>query len=358
MSDELALSERHDAAGRHDDAVNALAKATQAGNVEAMTLLGKRLIVGDRAPCLPQDGVGLLVDAAKKGSAEAIMRLAVLSATGAYMKQSWTDAITLLSAAAERGCEPAQRQLRVLCADRELAAQDADKGQSPADFWQLLARGIDIAHWTAAADCKTLHESPLVRTCPAFIPGRLGRWLIDQSQGKLGRATVYDAVRGEDTTHEIRTNRAGIFNLMQTDLVHSVIQARMSATCGVTFHNLEAPAILHYEVGEQIGEHYDFVDPRTPSYAQEIELRGQRVITFLVYLNDGYEGGNTCFPKLGLSHHGRLGEGLYFVNALSDGSPDLRTVHAGEPPTSGTKWILSQFIRDRQVLGTGDRNGR
>jgi prolyl 4-hydroxylase len=41
---------------------------------------------------------------------------------------------------------------------------------------------------------------------------------------------------------------------------------------------------------------------------------------------------------------------MYFINALPDGQPDLRTVHAGRAPTRGEKWIFSQFIRDRQVL--------
>ena len=118
----------------------------------------------------------------------------------------------------------------------------------------------------------------------------------------------------------------------------------------MAFQNLEAPAVLHYEVGERIGDHFDFVDPRTPSYEQEMKRLGQRVITFLVYLNDGYEGGDTYFQKLNLSHRGGRGDALSFVNALPDGRPDLRTVHAGTPPTGGTKWILSQFIRDRHVL--------
>ena len=42
--------------GAHDDAINALARATKLGDVEATTRLGKRLIVGDRAPLLPTEG--------------------------------------------------------------------------------------------------------------------------------------------------------------------------------------------------------------------------------------------------------------------------------------------------------------
>ena len=96
--------------------------------------------------------------------------------------------------------------------------------------------------------------------------------------------------------------------------------------------NMEAPAVLHYAVGEQITDHFDFVDPDTPNYAQELARNGQRVVTFLVYLNDDYEGGVTGFPTLGFSHKGRRGEGLYFVNALPDMQPDLRMVHTGIPP--------------------------
>ena len=54
-----------------------------------------------------------------------------------------------------------------------------------------------------------------------------------------------------------------------------------------------------------------------PTYAEEIAQRGQRVVTFLVYLNDDYGGGETAFPRLGISHKGRRGEGLFFVNALA-----------------------------------------
>ena len=67
---------------------------------------------------------------------------------------------------------------------------------------------------------------------------------------------------------------------------------------------------------------------------------------------DDYEGGETAFPKLGIRHKGKRREGLLFVNALPSGPPDLRMVHAGTPPTSGEKWIVSQFIRNRAVLNT------
>jgi prolyl 4-hydroxylase len=108
--------------------------------------------------------------------------------------------------------------------------------------------------------------------------------------------------------------------------------------------------VLHYRGGEEIRNHFDFIDPASPHYAEQIRLRGDRIITFLLYLNDDYREGETEFPEAGVKHKGTRGEGLFFVNVLEDGRPDLRTVHAGRPPTSGEKWIITQFIRNKPTF--------
>jgi prolyl 4-hydroxylase len=141
-----------------------------------------------------------------------------------------------------------------------------------------------------------------------------------------------------------------LFNLLDTDFVCALVQARMAACLGLPFRHLEPAAVLHYDEGEEITEHYDFVDPDVPNYEQEIARKGQRIVTFLLYLNDDYASGETDFPRLGVSHKGRMGEALFFVNALQDGSADLRTVHAGRQPRNGEKWIVSQFVRNRPLL--------
>src|SRR5690606_4245689 len=102
----------------------------------------------------------------------------------------------------------------------------------------------------------------------------------------------------------------------------------------------------HYRVGQEITNHFDFVNPKIPGYTDEIARRGERIYTFLVYLNDDYDGGETAFPTLGVIHKGRRREALVFANALPSGAPDTRMVHAGRPPTRGEKWIVSQFVRN------------
>jgi hypothetical protein len=119
---------------------------------------------------------------------------------------------------------------------------------------------------------------------------------------------------------------------------------------------MEGPTILRYAVGEQITNHFDFVNLGQPNYEDLIEQRGERIITFLLYLNDDYDGGETDFPKLELRHRGCRGEGLFFTNALPNGKPDFRMVHAGLPPTQGEKWIVSQFFRNRIALNARAEN--
>jgi hypothetical protein len=345
MSSGIAVAAEHDAAGRHGEAINELAIATHRGDVEAMTELGKRLILGDRAPQMPKDGAQLLLEAVKAGNAEAALRLANLVALGAHIDQSWTGAISLLVVAAERGSASAQGQLNTL------AGRPAGES-APSEGWRGLAHKLDLGAWLAPCEGKTLCESPLVRSFAEFVPEQACGWLIERARGRLKRALIYNPEQGGDVADEMRTNTAAGFDLIDADLVQIAIQYRMAAAVGLPVHNMEGPTVLHYDIGEQITNHTDFLNPKIPNYADEVAKRGERIITFLVYLNDDYGGGETDFHLLSIRHKGRRREGLFFTNALPNGRPDTRMVHAGMPPTSGEKWIISQFIRNRAVLNS------
>lgn len=355
LSPEVERAEQCDAAGAHPDAVNHLVAGARKHDLEALTRLGKRLLVGDRAPCLPKDGAGLIADASARGGAEAAALLAVLYAVGVSRGHDLEAALESLIVAAERGWVPAQAQLEVIAdglLDGDAPTTGAEEQAAPtsARHWRELARQIDITAWQAPPAATDLSESPLIRCYPAFVGRSVCRWLIDRSRGRLSRALVYEALSREVMVRPTRTNTAAPFNLLETDLVFVLAQVRMAACLRTPFRQLEAATVLHYDEGEEITAHYDFVDPQVPNYAEEIAERGQRIATFLIYLNDDYEGGETAFPRLGFSHKGRRGEGLFFVNALADGSPDERTLHEGKPPVRGEKWIVSQFVRNRAVL--------
>jgi prolyl 4-hydroxylase len=348
LSSELVRAEECDAAGRHTEAVDWLVAGVRRNDVEAITRLGKRLLVGDRAPHLPREGVRFLSDASGRGGAEAAALLSVCLATGMTQSPDLVAAWECLVTAAVRGWQSAQRQILVLAGNA--APLDGVRSASEAERWRRIAQGVDLATWTSVPRSIDLHGNPLLRPFPQFIEPRISRWIIERAKGRLTRALVYDAAAGNTTEHASRTNRSVSFSFLDTDFICVLVQSRMAACLGLPFRHFEAMTVLHYDVGEHNAEHFDFVDPNVPDYERHIRERGQRVVTFLVYLNDDYSGGATEFPRLGVRHKGSAGEGFFFVNAFADGRPDVRTLHAGRAPSSGEKWIVSQFIKNQPAF--------
>jgi prolyl 4-hydroxylase len=344
FSPAVAKADDLDAAGDHRAAVDQLAIGARNRDVEALTRLGKRLLVGDRAPALPAQGAGFLEEAVQLGGAEAAAVLAVLYAVGASNRHGPADALDTLTIAAERGWSPAQAQLRVLAGSPTSSVEPA------ANDWPRLRAQVDLAAWRSVPGATTLSADPVVRVVANLFSDDVCRWLIEKARGRLTRALVYEALSRRTTVSETRSNTAATFGLLDTDVVCVFAQARMAASAGVPFRHLEPLAVLHYAEGEEITEHFDFVDPEVPDYERQIASQGQRVVTFLAYLNDDYGGGETEFLELGLRHKGRRGDGLYFVNARPDGSADTRTLHAGRAPVNGEKWIVSQFMRNRPTF--------
>src|SRR6185312_4633112 len=136
------------------------------------------------------------------------------------------------------------------------------------------------------------------------------------------------------TPHRGRTNSYSAIGLFDADLVSLILQARLAAAAGVDFITLEPPQVLHYAVGETYEPHFDFLEPDLPGNAAGIAELGQRIATLLIYLNDGFEGGETDFPLLGIRYKGGPGDALLFRNLTPTVAPHRRTRHAGLPPTS------------------------
>ncbi len=343
---QIALAERLDGEGRHEDAINWLARAAKAGNAEALTRIGKRLITGQNAPALPAQGAGLLVDAAGRGGGEAAAILAVLMAVGFHCPQSWPNALDGLQRSAELGWAPAQTQLRILAG--ETAGLHGARLAGPASGH----RPRPLAD-PGAADPDAVRSSPHPDLRGLRLAGGL-RLGDGQAHARLVRAEIYAAGPSRSLEDRARTNTTANFTLVETNLINLLIQAKIGAAAGVSLASMEAFNILHYDVGEQFVDHFDFLDPAVPAYAAEIARIGQRAGTFLLYLNGDYEGGETAFTKLGLSHKGTTGGGLFFSSVHADtGKPDVRSAHAGRTPTRGEKWVLSQFIRSRPGVGPG-----
>lgn len=315
------------AAPKPDPEFQALVRSRYAGNPRAIGELGARVLVGRDAPQSPADGAALIAEAAQQGDAAAWCHMAVLAATGVGRPHSWADAWHALEQGATLGCESAVRQRELL---RTL-------GLSP----------VDVEEWLRPPEAHTVLASPRLIHYPDFLPSSLCGHLLARASAKLEPARVVDARGGGLKRDPMRTNSGAVLSFADGDLIALLVRARIARTAGVAAEALEPTEVLHYAAGETYKPHVDFFHPALPQFADEMRLRGQRVKTCLVYLNDDFAGGETDFPKIGIRFRGQAGEALLFENVLPNGAGDMRTVHAGLPPSSGEKWLLSQWIRSK-----------
>jgi len=299
-----------------------LHKRASAGDARAQYELGARLLVGREAPFAPQDAVKWIESATKLGNTDALQLSAVLAALGIGRAQNWSDAFEFLGAAAEAGDTRALGQIAI-----------------------IGSRLTDQLTIPAAAQH---FDAPRVLTFDGFLQPAACQWIMERARPSLDAARVKNAEQGGANVHAIRTNTGMGFSLIDTDLVIQLTHARIAAAINAPVAHQEPTNILHYAPGQEYRPHFDFIDPGVAHFARELQTVGQRTVTFLIYLNDDYEGGATTFPRLDWSFKGKAGDALAFWN-VTDGKPDQRTLHAGRPTTDGVKWLFSKWVRDRAL---------
>jgi prolyl 4-hydroxylase len=288
---------------------------------------GLALLRGETASAEGPRAIALIDTAATNGHADALAMSALFEATGALRPQNWLAALAKLRKAAELGSESARGQVQVL----------QERGTTDLAVERLLV----------SPPKQQLNDSPRIVALPGFASAAECDWIIGRARDRLKPAKVFTRSTGDQTHNPARDNKAIEFQLPDMDLVLEVLRARISAATRLPVPIFEPTQILHYSVGEQFRPHHDFLDPEVPGFAEHLKKFGQRIATVLIYLNDGYEGGETVFPKLGISHRPAAGDALFFTNVDRSGRGDPLTMHAGSPPTSGEKWVFSQWIRDR-----------
>jgi prolyl 4-hydroxylase len=341
---QVAMAQALDAKGDGLTADVWLRRAADAGDVAAKTALAQRAVMN--AAYSFDEGIAYAVSAAKDGGAEAAHLLAMLAGAGLGLKQDWNLALDHLQRAAELGHVLARKSLAAVASDRAAAAASVAPA-APAEIWQRLRRSADIARWLTPPRPRAISSSPRIAVAEGFLPPFLCDWLITRAQPRLKPAHTVHPETGEFIEGGGRVNSAAPFNMLDFDLMFLCARQRVSLVTGLPVADMEAPAVLHYAVGQEFAAHYDFLDPAHPGHAGNLAQEGQRVVTFLVFLNDGYEGGETEFPALKWRHKGRKGDALFFWNVERNFAPDPRTLHAGLPPTRGEKYLLSQWIRGK-----------
>ncbi|MEA2824099.1 MAG: prolyl 4-hydroxylase [Alphaproteobacteria bacterium] len=326
---QLELARQCDAKGDGEAALLCLRRPAATGDLTAKVALGRHLMT--QPPLNIAEGVKLTTEAAKEGSCEAAYLMALFHAAGTTASPSWRIALDFLQRAAELDQAIARRELALMAGDADLIAAIEQNANIPAGIWEPCWMSPELR----------------IGIAEQFITPAICHWLVEKSRPHLKPAQTDDPLTGTPRYGNNRTNSSAEFAFADTGFILHLVRARISALTGPPTMAMEGSAVLHYAPGQQFFPHYDFLDTAEPGYARQVAEFGQRVLTFLIYLNEDFEGGETDFPKLECRYKGKTGDALFFWNVLPNGQTDQRMLHAGLPPARGEKFLFSQWVRGR-----------
>jgi prolyl 4-hydroxylase len=302
----------------------------------------------------PEDGVAMLERAALH-DAEAMFVLANWRLWGLYGPRDLAETHRLLRHSGELGWQEAIELRATLLGNGTGVERDLDAACTL--LQPLAATRPDMAAMIALLDRmapsataagfprEQISSNPLVTRVPDFLAPEECAWLIDRATPALAPSMIIDERTGGPRPHPVRTSHSMNFDPSSEDLVTHQINRRIAALTDTDVSQGEPLHILRYAPGQEFRLHHDAI----PGAAN------QRRWTLLVWLNDGYAGGETSFADAALTITGAKGDALLFCNTDDDGGPDPLARHAGMAVTSGTKWLASRWIRERpyeaEVIG-------
>ena len=299
---------------RFAEAAQILTSEADGGEPAALIELGRWRIAGNiirRDLAAARD---LLRRAAEAGHADAALLHSYFVASGVGGQADWSRALTDLRKLAPV-LPQAARQLPLI---------------------ERMELGADGSPARLEAP-RELSASPYAAAFPDLFSAEECAYLRSFGQSRYQPSVVVDPRTGGMVPHPVRRSSGTFFSVFDEDLVVNALNRRIAAASGTAAAQGEPLQLLRYEPGNEYKTHLDALHGE----------QNQRILTVLVYLTEGYEGGETHFPRTGLSYKGGIGDALLFRNVTGDGRPDPMAEHAGRPVGKGVKIIASRWVRAR-----------
>lgn len=121
---------------------------------------------------------------------------------------------------------------------------------------------------------------------------------------------------------------------MDDPVVRGVVERCLKFT-DRPMRNCEKLQVLKYDVGGKYEPHQDvFSDTKG----------NKRLYTFILALNDEYEGGETLFPNIEKKYKLNKGDALFFHTLDNYELMTSKALHGGSEVTRGEKWICNLWI--------------
>jgi prolyl 4-hydroxylase len=300
-------------AGRASEAIGLLSAAGDKGDVDALFMLATHYLAGETVVRDLRIARALLRRAIKIGHVDAALMEIALNANGSGGLADWRGSLS---------------QLRTAAVNDPVAADHARLLGSMTIEPDGFPRSVPLGE--PVSDC------PRVLHFPSFLTEQECAHLAQTAAPFLVPSTVVDPVSHRLIRHPVRTCDAAVIGPAREDLVVGAINRRIAAISGTDWRQGEPLTILRYAPGGEYRPHLDAL----PGAAN------QRIRTVIIFLNQGFTGGETYFAASDTKIMPKAGDAIMFDNCLIDGAPDPQSRHAGLPVKAGAKWIATRWIRN------------
>ncbi|GAC20168.1 prolyl hydroxylase family protein [Paraglaciecola arctica] len=186
---------------------------------------------------------------------------------------------------------------------------------------------------TADIELYSVEDFLLPQECQALIE------LIEQAKQP-------STITSENPDQQFRTSSTCHLGNMQDPVIRK-IDLQICQYLGIDPSYSEVIQGQHYQLGQQFKPHTDYFEPYELAHYGGIQ--GQRTYTFMIYLNEVEQGGDTVFPELAIGFKAKKGMAVIWNNINPDGSVNYQTLHQGMPVQKGEKLIITKWFRQHSL---------
>jgi predicted 2-oxoglutarate/Fe(II)-dependent dioxygenase YbiX len=186
-------------------------------------------------------------------------------------------------------------------------------------------------HWLRH-NCRVQHAPGIFTHDGILSPKECEEWIAETERIGYAAAPITTAA-GFVMAPDVRNNTRVIVDDLPRaralwDRVSSIVPAEREGWLAAGLN--ERFRFYRYDEGERFAPHYDGAFIR---HANE-----RSYLTFMIYLNDGFDGGSTTFSDWDVEIVPKAGTMLVFEHAL---------LHTGEAVTRGRKYVLRSDVMYR-----------
>lgn len=177
----------------------------------------------------------------------------------------------------------------------------------------------------------------------------LNNCISDDESIKLKKYFDTELINFESTNSSNYLIADGLFINPKEDIFLRGILDRLLPIVGKNWKYVDYVNFIKYDEGGKFKKHSDFIDTSTQANIEDLKNGGQREHTFLIYLNDDFEGGETHFNIMNKTIKPEKNKLVWWKNTLGDGSQNIAVMHESKPILKGTKYLMAVWVRQQMI---------